>query len=40
MASAMRDLCKIAELAGNLLAVFYVATFENAIPQSHRAIFN
>ena len=40
MASAMRDLCKTAELAENILTVLYVATFECAIPQFPRATSN
>ena len=39
-AFAMSDLCKMAELAENTLAVFYVATFENALPHSHRSTNN
>ena len=33
-------LCKIAELAENILAVLCVATFENVLPQSHRLTSN
>ena len=33
-------LCKIAELAENILAVFCVATFENVLPQPLRLTNN